>query len=35
MTTKDHNSRFSPTKEAIALDFAEHLKYSLMPMSFM
>jgi starch phosphorylase len=29
MTTKDHNSRFSPTKEAIALDFAEHLKYSL------
>ena len=29
MSTKEHHTRFSPTKEAIALDFAEHLKYSL------
>lgn len=29
MGTKEQNTRFSPTKEAIALDFAEHLKYTL------
>jgi starch phosphorylase len=29
MSTKEHYTRFSPTKEAISLDFAEHLKYSL------
>ncbi|MFA7641681.1 MAG: glycogen/starch/alpha-glucan phosphorylase [Sphaerochaetaceae bacterium] len=29
MGTKDQDTRFSPAKEAIALDFAEHLKYSL------
>ncbi|PKL25693.1 MAG: glycogen phosphorylase [Spirochaetae bacterium HGW-Spirochaetae-2] len=29
MSTKEYHTRFSPTKEAIALDFAEHLKYSL------
>lgn len=29
MSTKEHHTRFSPTKEAISLDFAEHLKYSL------
>jgi starch phosphorylase len=29
MTNKEHNTRFSPTKEALILDFAEHLKYSL------
>lgn len=29
MSTKEQHTRFSPTKEAIALDFAEHLKYSL------
>ena len=28
MTNKEHNTRFSP-KEALILDFAEHLKYSL------
>ena len=29
MSTKEYHTRFSPTKEAISLDFAEHLKYSL------
>lgn len=29
MATNEQHTRFSPTKEAIALDFAEHLKYSL------
>ena len=29
MSTIEHHTRFSPTKEAISLDFAEHLKYSL------
>lgn len=29
MNTKEQNTRFSPTKAAIALDFAEHLKYTL------
>jgi starch phosphorylase len=29
MSTTEQHTRFSPTKAAIALDFAEHLKYSL------
>ena len=29
MAPNDQHTRFSPTKEALALDFAEHLKYSL------
>ncbi|PKL13106.1 MAG: glycogen phosphorylase [Spirochaetae bacterium HGW-Spirochaetae-8] len=29
MGTNEHNIRFSPDKEAIGIDFAEHLKYSL------
>lgn len=29
METTEQHTRFSPTKEAIAIDFAEHLKYSL------
>ncbi|MFA5468838.1 MAG: glycogen/starch/alpha-glucan phosphorylase [Sphaerochaetaceae bacterium] len=29
MANRENNTRFSPTKEALILDFAEHLKYSL------